>query len=175
MAFANEWQPKRAGASSTGEEPKAGYGWRVKSCLHKRKLVRCVFLLRKPTGFLSEANLSPCQNPEKGYKIMYTPHAKIWHKVSAAVGKDSAFKGYYDARNPMLVVLLHKSPDFFRRYFWHHVRAILWVLLIRVNHFRFYTALKTIQGLFSGIWWGIKNKKLTLRHFIDFYNKRTFV
>jgi hypothetical protein len=64
----------------------------------------------------------------------------------------------------MLVILLHKSPDFFRRYFWHHLRTILWLLLRRIKHFRFYTALKTIEGLVSGVWWGIMNKKLTLKH-----------
>ena len=52
-----------------------------------------------------------------GYKIMYTPHAKLWHKESMTIGKHSALKAYYDARNPMLVILLHKSPDFFRKYF----------------------------------------------------------
>lgn len=50
-----------------------------------------------------------------GYKIMYTPYAKIWHKDSMTIGKDSAFKAYYDARNPMLVILLHKTPQFFKR------------------------------------------------------------
>lgn len=103
---------------------------------------------------------------EKGYKIMYTPYAKLWHKASATIGKDSAFKAYYDARNPMLVILLHKSPDFFRRYFWNHVRIILLTLLRRIKHLRFYTALKTIEGLFSAIWWGLNHRKLTLRHFI---------
>lgn len=47
-----------------------------------------------------------------GYKIFYTPYAKIWHKESMTIGKDSAFKAYCDARNPMLVVLKQKSPDF---------------------------------------------------------------
>ena len=52
-----------------------------------------------------------------GYKIMYTPHAKLWHKVSMTLGLDSALKAYYDARNPMLVILLHKPAPFFKRFF----------------------------------------------------------
>ena len=33
MVFANEWQPNRADESSTAEEPKAGFVWRVRSYL----------------------------------------------------------------------------------------------------------------------------------------------
>ena len=33
MDFANEWQPNRADESSTAEEPKAGFVWRVRSYL----------------------------------------------------------------------------------------------------------------------------------------------
>jgi len=33
MDFANEWQPNRAAESSTAEEPKAGFVWRVRSYL----------------------------------------------------------------------------------------------------------------------------------------------
>jgi ribonuclease P protein component len=34
MDFANEWQPNRADESSTAEEPKAGFVWRVRSYLN---------------------------------------------------------------------------------------------------------------------------------------------
>ena len=47
-----------------------------------------------------------------GYKIMYTPHAKIWHKESMTLGKQSPLKAFYDARNPMLVIIRRKSPVF---------------------------------------------------------------
>ena len=46
-----------------------------------------------------------------GFKIMYTPYAKIWHKESMTIGAVSPLKTFYDARNPMLVILLHKPPD----------------------------------------------------------------
>ena len=38
--------------------------------ISKWKLVRCVFTSRKPTGFLIEASISPCQNPGKRCKIL---------------------------------------------------------------------------------------------------------
>ena len=101
-----------------------------------------------------------------GYKIMYTPYAKIWHKESMTLGKQSQLKAFYDARNPMLVILRHKSPDFFRRYFWLHFRKdIFKSSLVSLKQLNFATAVKKWQGFFSGIWWGIENRKFTLKHF----------
>jgi len=103
-----------------------------------------------------------------GYKIMYTPHARLWHKESMTIGKTSPLKIYYDVRNPMLVILRHKSPDFFRRYFWLHLRKDVFKSSLRVliKYLEFKKAYKIWAGFFSGLWWGIRNKKFTLRHFI---------
>ena len=105
---------------------------------------------------------------EKGYKIFYTPFAKIWHKESMTLGKYSAKKAYYDARNPMLVILKHKSPQFFRRYFRNHLKTgVLRSSLVALkNGLRIKTAWKIWAGFFSGLYWGFKNKKLTLKHFL---------
>jgi len=103
-----------------------------------------------------------------GYKIMYTPHAKLWHKESMTLGKTSPLKAYYDARNPMLVILRHKSPDFFRRYFWLHLRndVVRSSLKVLIKNLEFEKSYNIWTGFFSGVWWGIRNKKFTLRHFI---------
>ena len=105
---------------------------------------------------------------KEGYKIMYTPYAKIWHKDSMTIGKTSPLKAYYDARNPMLVILKHRSPDFFRRYFWLHFRkdVLKSSIKIIIKGFEIKKAFKIWSGLFSGIWWGIKEKKFTYKHFI---------
>lgn len=105
---------------------------------------------------------------KRGYKMFYTPHAKIWHKDSMTLGKRSPKKAYYDARNPMLVILKHKSPEFFRRYFWFHLRkGIIRSSLAAIkNKFQVKTAWKIWSGFFSGLWWGIKNKKFTLKCFL---------
>jgi len=104
---------------------------------------------------------------KQGYKIIYTPYAKLWHRESYAIGKNSAKKFYYDARNPLIVIMLHKSPPFFRRYLQNQVKRTLLASFKLMIKLRFYAALKNIEGLFSGIWWGIRNKKLTRRHFIN--------
>lgn len=100
-----------------------------------------------------------------GYKIYYTPYAKIWHKESMTIGKTSAFKAYYDSRNPMLVILKHKSPDFFRRYFWNHFTSIhKGSLAILLKQRDVKKSLKMLQGFYSGLSWGIRNKRLTWKH-----------
>ena len=103
---------------------------------------------------------------DKGYKIMYTPEAKIWHKESMTIGKRSALKAYFDSRNPMLVILKHKSPDFFRKFFWYHFkRTVFRYSLIKVKKFHFKSAFKIWQGFLSGVIWGFRNKLFTRKHF----------
>lgn len=103
-----------------------------------------------------------------GFKIMYTPHAKIWHKESMTLGKTSPLKAYYDARNPMIVILKHKTPKFFKKYFWQHLNkgVVKNSIKVIIKDFEIKKAYKIWTGFLSGIAWGIKNKKLTLRHFI---------
>jgi len=104
---------------------------------------------------------------ESGYKIYYTPYAKIWHKESMTIGKWSPFKAFYDARNPMLVILKHKSPDYFRRYFWYHFRkSIFKGSLLSLKQLKPRIAFALWRGFLSGLIWGFKNKKFSLRHFI---------
>ncbi len=102
------------------------------------------------------------------YKIMYTPHAKIWHKDSYTIGSRSALKAYYDARNPMLVILKHKSADFFRKYFWVHFLKHVFKgsFKIIIKNFEVKKAYKVWAGFLSGVLWGVNNRKFTLEHFI---------
>ena len=103
-----------------------------------------------------------------GFKIFYTPKAKIWHKESMTIGKTSALKAYYNARNPMIVILKHKTPEFFKRYFWQHLKERVLKQSVKeiVKNGDFFKAFKILQGFFSGMIWGIKNKKFTFKHFI---------
>lgn len=102
-----------------------------------------------------------------GYRIFFTPHAKIWHKESMTIGKQSSFKAYYDARNPMLVILKHREPEFFRNYFWLHFRSqVFRNSLVKVKQLRPWVGIRIWQGFFSGILWGIRNKRFTRHHFL---------
>lgn len=104
-----------------------------------------------------------------GYKIMYTPKAVIWHKESMTIGKDSAFKAFFDARNPMLVILKHQPPDFFRRYFWVHIwSGVLRAALVKLKQRRPDISVNILRGFISGLIWGVKHRKFTRRHFLNF-------
>jgi len=102
-----------------------------------------------------------------GFRIMYAPRAKLWHKDSMTIGRDSSRKAFYDARNPTLVILLHRSRTFFRRYFWHHfIQGILKSSLIALKKGKISIILAKWQGFFSSIAWGSKNRKLSFGHFV---------
>lgn len=103
----------------------------------------------------------------KGFKIMYTPYAKLWHKESMTIGKHSPLKLYYDARNPMIVLLKYQEAEQFRKYFWMHLRKdIARSSLINLKNGYLEIALKIWEGFFSSVYWGFKNKKFTLKHFV---------
>jgi GT2 family glycosyltransferase len=121
------------------------------------------------TTFFLEAEEYDWQARAKklGYKIMYTPHARLWHKESMTIGRISPLKTFYDARNPMLVILLHKSPEYFRRYFWFHFKKdILRSALASIKHGDMALASARLRGFCSGICWGVQNRKFTWKHFV---------
>jgi GT2 family glycosyltransferase len=101
-----------------------------------------------------------------GFKIIYTPLAKLWHKESMTIGKASPFKAYYDARNPIIVHMKYRTPDEFRRFFHIRCKNLFNSSFKQLIKFQFRHAWANVSGLSSAIKWGIKNKKLTIRHFI---------
>ena len=101
-----------------------------------------------------------------GYKIYYTPHAKLWHKESMTIGKTSPMKAYYDARNPLIIHMKYRSPREFRTYFYIRLKLLLEATYKQILRLRFKHALANIRGLVSALKWGIRNRKLTMQHFI---------
>ena len=107
-----------------------------------------------------------------GYKIMYTPHAKLWHKESMTIGRTSPFKAYFDARNPLIVHMKYRSADEFRKVFHIRLKAILKGSLKQLVRIKFKHVWANVSGLVSAIKWGMINHKLTLRHFIGIRSLR---
>ena len=95
-----------------------------------------------------------------GYKIFYTPEAKLWHKDSITIGKRSPFKAYFDFRNPLIVHMKHrKFSDY--QYFYKARRRYLLITIARsILRLNFKYALKSIQGFTSALRWGLRNKKI---------------
>lgn len=78
------------------------------------------------------------------YKIYYVPTAKVWHKVSMAVGFGSPAAQYYLTRNSLLFILKHKM------FFLPTVTAqrIIEVVYFIFNK-RFNVARSALRGLFD--------------------------
>ena len=65
-----------------------------------------------------------------GYKLFYTPYAKIWHKESMTIGKTSPFKTYYNTRNTLVLRLKYmEGSKAFSFFIWYSKNYILIALL----------------------------------------------
>jgi len=95
-----------------------------------------------------------------GYKIMYTPEARIWHKESMTIGKTSPFKAYFDARNPLIIHMKYRE----RNQYMKILRMKIWSSLKTSPKLmlkgKVMNVIRTWEGLFSAINWGLKNKRL---------------
>jgi len=100
-----------------------------------------------------------------GYKIMYTPHAQLYHKESMTLGKTSAKKAYYDARNPLIVIMKHRPKEFFLKYIrYYFIRQLLIPSFkIAIKQLQFYKAWMMWKGFFSAMIWYSKNRHLCFK------------
>lgn len=96
------------------------------------------------------------------FKIYYSPKAKIWHKESMTIGKNSMIKTYYDSRNPLIVIAKHRESVFFRRFFWYTTRYILKAGIHDCAHSDFKRAFFRFKGLLSGLNFSIQKRYINL-------------
>jgi hypothetical protein len=100
-----------------------------------------------------------------GYKMYYTPKAKIWHKESMTLGKSSPLKSYYDARNPLIVIMKHKSKEFYRKYLrWHFWNIVLMTSArVTIKRFEIYRAWMIWKGFVSALIWRLRNNYICFK------------
>ena len=104
---------------------------------------------------------------KKGFEVYFSAGAKIWHKESMTIGRTSAFKLFYDLRNNLIVIFEHKSARQFARYFWKSFKHQF--IIGGLKHFlkaRFTHAYSSVAGFLSGFMWVLRDRRITLRHFI---------
>jgi hypothetical protein len=95
-----------------------------------------------------------------GYKIVYSPKAKIWHFGSAVVGRETYKKVYLTQRNKMRFMLKN-----FELY------LIIWNIFSQSIHFTlkvFFSLfnrnfINTTRGIFNAIKWNLVNLKDTVK------------
>jgi len=91
-----------------------------------------------------------------GFKIFYVPKAKIWHKVSATIGKASAFKLFYDARNPLIIMLKYRELKAVLRYLFFCLKDNLITSLVAIKRKNFDVAIAVWKGFLSGLYYGLR-------------------
>jgi GT2 family glycosyltransferase len=102
----------------------------------------------------------------KGFKIYYTPYAKLWHKESMTMGKSSAFKTYYDVRNPFIFRLKHKDEEYLRRYSKYYLKIkVIKPFVKNLMKLRIHYSYFILKAFISAVKWGASNNKLKLSYF----------
>jgi len=97
-----------------------------------------------------------------GFKIYFSPKAKLWHKESMSIGKKSAFKSYYDFRNPLIVHMMHRNYNNYKYYFKMKRKNLLIQTIKNIMRFKFEYVIKSWSGFLSALKWGVKNKRITI-------------
>ena len=95
-----------------------------------------------------------------GYKIMFTPYAKIWHKDSMTIGKSSPFKAYFDARNPLIVQMKYRKKEEYLPVIEARRKQYLKSIPKLIMRGRVKFAWKMWMGFRSAIQWGKNHGKL---------------
>ena len=96
-----------------------------------------------------------------GFKIMFAHKAKLWHKESMILGKDSPQKAYYDARNPMIAVMKNCESDIVKKYLRTRIYKIyLPAILKTALKGKIQKALYMFAGVCSALIWKANNRIL---------------
>ncbi len=103
---------------------------------------------------------------KSGFKIYYTPFAKIWHKESMTIGRTSPFKTYYDVRNSLVVRLKHREIEYLKKYVpWYLKNSVLMPVIKNFIKGRFSYAKSIIFGFCSACLWWLANYKIFINKF----------
>lgn len=94
-----------------------------------------------------------------GFKIYYAQKAKIWHKESMTIGKDSSFKIYFDVRNSLILRYLHQDDAFLKKYMKWYLKSVVFTPMLKsIAKLRLGYALSILRGFISAIYWKISKK-----------------
>ena len=101
------------------------------------------------------------RSKEHGFRILYTPEAKLWHRVGMSTGgTDSPLRHYYSKRNQILMVSRHSTSLIFflfllQRFFLGLPMQIISYVIKR----RLDLVSASITGTFSGLIWHLKGER----------------
>ena len=121
------------------------------SCLLiKRKVVRNVGLFDE-SYFCYWDEADYCLRVRKGgYKIVYVPKAKIWHKVSQTARRKSGFAWYYRARNNFRFMRKYTTKSQYRYFLLYFFGFYFWLItaICLIYH---QGDVKSLLGFYRGV------------------------
>jgi len=96
-----------------------------------------------------------------GYKIIYSPNAKIWHKVSASSNKTTGYREYFTTRNRFLIMKKYANKKeiasflafFFLINFW--LKSLLILLYLKEP--------KILTCYYKAVWQGLRILKKEIK------------
>lgn len=120
--------------------------------LIKRDVIYNIGLL-DPEYFSYTEDIDWCYRTTKsGYRILYVPNAKVWHKVSATTGGEMSDTSlYYISRNT--IIFMKKNANFYQ---WP--TYILFSLFYFVRRLVLVDSIKR-KSMIKGIMWHLKNSR----------------
>lgn len=95
---------------------------------------------------------------KRGYKILYVPKAKVWHKVSASWGKIEKMRErniYYDTRNWLLC---NKYNENFFYFMWILFYVAIPLFIVRASKYIRNKQPELMKHYYIGIWHALINK-----------------
>ena len=100
-----------------------------------------------------------------GWKIFYTPHAKLWHRGSVTTGgMGSAINNFFLERSRIIAIAKHGTLRRLLRYvFWSTTQSLYRLAgsVVHLSSYTFRRRLARLLGVFSGLVWLIRKKPAT--------------
>lgn len=114
-----------------------------------------------PNFFLQFEETDLCARANKFFSLVYTPHAKIWHKGGRSSGGwRSPTETYYLAQNKIIFMRRNASSKQFLSFMIYFLLIQTpKILAARIIHKRFNCILPYIKGTVSGMRWIMENRK----------------
>jgi len=128
------------------------------------KLITDVGMFDENFVFQHEESDWQSRAKKKGYKIYYTPDAKLWHKVGMTTGgTDSPLRHYNSKKNAILFV--KRNGNFYQNFLYLFFMMIIYLPFWSIRFIidgRIDLTIASLKGFVSGLIWLLTNTPQTL-------------
>lgn len=147
----------------------------------ERQMIDDIFMLYPKTIFDTCGSYSPLfflnyeqtdliiRIKSKGYKVFYTPKAKLWHKGSfSSGGIGNPYMMYWEGKSKVILHRIHQDNFSFFLFFFRYISKVVWSVakgLLKRLFFNKKSNLKSrvalLRGVFASIGWLMFNTEET--------------